>query len=144
MTNLLESIIQEVLEQVPSYYLVELKLSSDNSKISVFVDGDNGVDIDLCTELGREIEERLQQQDEFKHKSYDLEVSSPGLDRPLKLTRQYKKNVNKKLKVALTDGSQITGSLIYVNDDQIMVKKNQNSLESINFNKIENSKVEVF
>jgi ribosome maturation factor RimP len=47
MTNLLESIIQEVLEQVPSYYLVELKLSSNNSKISIFVDADNGVDIDF-------------------------------------------------------------------------------------------------
>ena len=108
------------------------------------MDADNGVDIDFCMELGREIEERLQQEDEFKHKSYDLEVSSPGLDRPLKLTRQYKKNVNKKLKIALTDGSEITGRLIYVNDDQIMVKKNQNSLESINFSKVKNSKVEVF
>jgi ribosome maturation factor RimP len=85
-------------------FLVDVIVKPGN-KISVFIDGDHGVNIESCRELNHYINECLDRDTE----DYDLTVSSAGADRPLKLARQYKKNLGKSLEVVTKAGEKLTG-----------------------------------
>ena len=80
-------------------FLVNLKITPDN-RIFIDIDGDNGVTIDDCIEVSRAVEGNLDREEE----DFELNVSSAGADMPLKLTRQYRKNVGRDLEVVTTDG----------------------------------------
>ena len=107
-------------------FLVDLKISTDN-RINVAIDGDNGITIDDCIELSRTIENSLDRDVE----DFELNVASAGLDSPLKLKRQYRKNVGRELTVTTFDGETVEGKLIDANDDNITLKlqgrKNMNA-----------------
>jgi ribosome maturation factor RimP len=107
----------------PSLFLVDIVLSARNlSKITVIVDGDQGVTIDECTRISRELSARLDELNlEAEH--YVLEVTTPGLDQPLRLTRQYRKNIGRGVKVHLNDKRIETGILIDVEDHQIAIRQ---------------------
>ena len=95
----LEDIFAESdFEQV---FLVELKVSPESGRIAVFIDADEGVDFDLCRRISRRLEEQLDES-LLLGERYTLEVSSPGVSRPLKVLRQFKKHVGRKLKVKLS------------------------------------------
>lgn len=107
----------------PAQFIVEVVASSrSHSKITVIVDGDNGVNIDDCHRISKELSARLDELD-FGADHYVLEVSTPGLDHPLKLKRQYQKNVGRGLKVHLTDKSIIQGKLVEVTDEAITLRQ---------------------
>lgn len=89
-----------------------------SKKMVIIVDGDNGVTIDDCTHISREISKVLDDTNLIED-HYLLEVSTPGLDHPLKLKRQYKKNVGRSLKVHLKDKSIIQGKLVAADEDKI-------------------------
>jgi ribosome maturation factor RimP len=59
----------------------------------------------------------------FPNSDFSLEVSSPGLDEPLKLLRQYQKNVGRSVEVVLKDGSKTEGKLIGVGENEITVEE---------------------
>ena len=96
--------------------------SGGGLKVQVFVDGDNGIGINVCSRLSRKISAALDEEDLIKGKLV-LEVSSPGLDQPLKLIRQYRKNIGRKLKVTLKDGKVKKGTLLSVGESGITVKE---------------------
>ncbi len=98
-------------------FLVDLKISSDN-RINVAIDGDNGIVIDDCVELSRKIENSLDREVE----DFELNVASAGLDSPLKLKRQYKKNVGRDITVTTFDGETVTGTLLSADDEEISVR----------------------
>lgn len=98
-------------------FLVDLKISTDN-RINVAIDGDNGITIDDCVELSRTIENSLDRDEE----DFELNVASAGLDTPLKLKRQYRKNVGQELAVTTFDGESITGRLVEAGDESITIK----------------------
>ena len=98
-------------------FLVDLKISTDN-RINVAIDGDNGITIDDCIELSRAIENSLDRDVE----DFELNVASAGLESPLKLKRQYKKNVGRELSVTTFDGEHIEGRLVEADDDKIVLK----------------------
>ena len=98
-------------------FLVDLKISSDN-RINVAIDGDNGIVIDDCVELSRKIENSLDREVE----DFELNVASAGIDSPLKLKRQYKKNVGRDITVTTFDGETVTGTLLSADDDVISVR----------------------
>jgi ribosome maturation factor RimP len=77
----------------------------------VIIDGDQGVTIDDCSELSRALSAKLDELD-FGQGRYVLEVTTPGLDQPLKLKRQYAKNIGRSLKVHRSDKSILTGKLV--------------------------------
>jgi ribosome maturation factor RimP len=94
------------------HFLVDVIASAKNlSKITVIIDGDQGVTIDDCGELSRAMSAKLDEQD-FGQGRYVLEVTTPGLDQPLKLRRQYTKNIGRSLKVHRRDKSINIGKLI--------------------------------
>lgn len=105
-----------------SLFLVDVLVSSSKAsqKIVVYVDGDEGVPIDACAEISRSLAVVLEAND-IIDSQYILEVSSPGLDQPLKSIRQYKKNVGRNIKVLLQDDQVIKGKLLDVKEDQIIL-----------------------
>lgn len=115
LADLAESCLQ------PGQFLVDVVASSKNlSKITIVVDGDAGVTIDECGEISRLLSGKLDELD-FGTGRYVLEVTTPGLDQPLKLKRQYAKNVGRSLKVRRRDQSQVTGKLSQANEEGIVL-----------------------
>lgn len=115
LADLAESCLQ------PGQFLVDVVASSKNlSKITIVVDGDAGVTIDDCGEISRLLSGKLDELD-FGTGRYVLEVTTPGLDQPLKLKRQYAKNVGRSLKVRRRDQSQVTGKLSQANEEGIVL-----------------------
>lgn len=107
----------------PGHFLVDVIVSSRNlSKITVIVDGDRSITIDDCGELSRQLSAKLDELD-FGTGHYVLEVTTPGLDQPLKLNRQYVKNVGRTLKVHRKDKSLISGKLVKADSQGIVLSQ---------------------
>ena len=89
---------------------VHVSDSAVKQKVTITVDGDNGISIDQCAIISRRVGKRIEEMygDEIP---YTLEVSSPGADQPLLYPRQYKRHAGRRLKVTLKDGSEKTGKL---------------------------------
>ena len=107
-----------------SYYLVDIILKgiAENQKVLILIDGDTGVNIDVCAKLSRAVAAELELDDPFPDK-YTLEVSSPGLDHPLLMARQYSARIGKGLKLTLADGSECSGKLLSADEDKIVIAK---------------------
>jgi ribosome maturation factor RimP len=112
----IEKVISPKLEQ-DNLFLVEISVSSANN-ISVLIDSDNGVSIDKCIEVSRLIESSIDREVE----DFQLEVSSPGLGQPLKVFKQYQKNLNREVELLLTNGSKETGKLVSVNQEGVEIE----------------------
>lgn len=114
-----EYIRRIVREQINNsdLFLVDIKVSP-SKKINVYVDSMNGIKISDCARLSRSIENSLA----ADYDDYELEVSSPGLDKPLKIHRQYQKNVGRNIDIITKDGHKITGKLIKVYEDHIEIR----------------------
>lgn len=95
--------------QGSEYFLVEVVVKPTN-KISVYIDGDQRVTVDICQQLNRFLEDRLDRDVQ----DFELTVSTAGADKPLKLHRQYKKNIGKGLEIIMKSGDKMTGTLMSV------------------------------
>jgi len=117
----IEEIVQNLIEE--EYFIVEVSDSGSGGrqKITVLIDGDNGITIEKCAEVSRKLGNEIEKQ-ELIDQNFILEVSSPGADSPLKFLRQYKKNIGRKLKVQLEDENSLSGTLMGVNEDSIVIE----------------------
>ena len=119
-----------LLENEAGYFLVEVRIIPGNN-ISVFIDGDQGVTIDKCVPLNRALYKQLEETALFKDGDFSLEVSSPGLDEPIKLHRQYQKNIGRHLEVTLNDGTKLEGKLVAVTDVEIVLEKSAGKKKAV-------------
>ncbi|WP_435260738.1 ribosome assembly cofactor RimP [Tenacibaculum sp. nBUS_03] len=108
-----KELLQEALSENESLFLIELQFLA-NSKIKVIVDGDEGVPLSECVRISRNIEHNLDREEE----DFSLEVTTPDIAHPLLVKRQYKKNINRILKVK-TEAEEIEGTLTDVTDEKI-------------------------
>ena len=124
--ELKEHLIEIVERHMPDqdHFLVDiiLKGNENNQKVLILLDGDLGVNIDACATLSRAVAVELELEDLFPDK-YTLEVSSPGLDHPISMLRQFKARIGKGLKLTLKDGNELTGKLLSVGEDKIVIDK---------------------
>lgn len=118
--NLLARKFQE--EGFRDCFLVDLE--QQNKHIKVFVDADSGMNFDKCRILSRYLEAVFDEKAWFGQ-DYVLEVSSPGLTRPLVFPRQYIKNIGRGLKVKLSDGSQSEGTLVDADEECIVLSREE-------------------
>jgi ribosome maturation factor RimP len=96
-------------ELLPEHlFLVEVEQKQGSKKISVYIDGDKGVTIEDCRVLAKALNARLDELD-FGTEAYMFEVSSPGIDRPLKLQRQYEQHIGRELLVKLVGQNELLG-----------------------------------
>jgi len=105
----------EGLSEKPSIFLIDLTVT-DNFKVIVTLDGDNGVALQDCIDISRAIEQNLDREEQ----DFSLEVASVGVGSPLKLVRQYKKNVGRTLIVKLATET-IEAELVEANDNFIIL-----------------------
>jgi ribosome maturation factor RimP len=127
-------------------FIVEVKVHPGN-KISLFIDGDNGVNIGDCQKLSRYIESNLNRENE----DFELKVSSSGLDRPLGMFRQYRKNIGKEVEVILADGEKISGTIEKINEGtgeislilQVHKKNNPAETKTLNIESIKSARVKI-
>jgi ribosome maturation factor RimP len=120
-TQALTSMIEELLGDDPTVFLVHLTITPGNN-IKIFLDGDQGVTIDKCVSLNRKLYKQLEENNYFNG-DFSLEVSSAGVDEPLRLHRQYVKNIGRNVELKLNDGATFEGKLLAVNDDGIVVEE---------------------
>lgn len=131
-------------------FLIEIKIK--DKSVEVFADCDGGITLEKCHKISRAIEAYL---DESKvlGESYVLDVSSPGVGTPLKMARQYKNNVGRKIEVK-TATEKIEGDLKEVKEEEIVVfytekrKEGKKNIKvdvekSIRFDEIETAKIKV-
>jgi ribosome maturation factor RimP len=97
-------------------FIVEISVRPGN-KVEVLLDKDSGMTIEDCTEVHRFLVKQMEEAGE----DIELEVSSPGVGQPLKIKRQYVKNVGRPMKVKLTDGRKVDGLLTAANDAHIVL-----------------------
>jgi len=109
------NLIEEGLQEKPSLFLVDLSIS-DSYKISVTLDGDNGVVLQDCIDISRAIDNNLDREEQ----DFSLEVASAGVSTPLKMFRQYKKNIGRTLKVR-TATETIEAKLENVTEENILL-----------------------
>lgn len=136
---------EEILSQEEDLFLVEVTHmgNSGNSKLLILIDGDTGLGIDSCARVSRQLGAQLEELDIIPGK-FTLEVSSPGIDQPLKLKRQYVKNIGRSLKVELNDGETKEGVLINVQDEQFELeemKMKEKVISTIALSDVKKSKV---
>ncbi len=111
-----------LLADQPQYFLVDLKIKPTNN-IKLFLDGDQGITIEKCISINRALYKQLEESGLFPNDDFSLEVSSPGLDEPLKLHRQYMKNKGRLVEILLKDGRKIEGKLLEVNEADLVVEE---------------------
>lgn len=110
-----ENLLEEAFQEYNSLFLISLNVS-DQNHILIVIDGDEGVSVDDCIAVSRKIENNLDREEE----DFSLEVASSGVSEPLKLPRQYQKNIGRKLEVN-TKTDKFVGNLTDVNEDGIVL-----------------------
>ncbi|TDB67857.1 ribosome maturation factor RimP [Arundinibacter roseus] len=118
ITTFLEPYLEE-----GKYFIVDIhvKASKVSQKVMILLDSDEGITIQECADISRALGNDLEASETIDT-PYTLEVSSPGLDQPLHLLRQYTKNVGRELKVSLVSGEIVSGTLVEVKESSIVLQ----------------------
>ena len=114
-------LVEEKIDDRPDLFLVSVKMHS-NGKLVILVDGDKGIGIADCAAISRHVGFHLEEENVIEN-AYNLEVSSPGIDAPLVLPRQYVKNVGRQLAIKMADGSKREGKLTGMTEDAVLIEE---------------------
>ena len=117
-----EEFLNELLQANPADFLVSVKVKPTNN-IKVFMDADEGMPIEKCVRYNRALYKKLEESGMFPDGNFSLEISSPGLDQPLLLHRQYVKNKGRNVDVTFNDGTQKEGKLLEVTETDIIIEQ---------------------
>lgn len=139
----IKAIVEETIEESKDLFLVqiEVKGTTGNQRVVVFLDGDDGISIDQCSTVSRALG-NMMEEEELMGGKYHLEVSSAGVDQPIKLQRQYVKNKGRNLEVETTAGEKLEGKLTEVTDQGIVINVKKED-RTMSFTEISQSKVVV-
>ncbi len=118
----IEEFVKNFISGSKDLFLADVKIAPGN-KVTVLLDGDHGVTIENCTVINKGLYKFIEETEIFGENNFSLEVSSFGVDRPLQLLRQYKKNIGRTIEVVFIDGTKVEGALIDVSDDEIKIEQ---------------------
>jgi ribosome maturation factor RimP len=145
----IEDKLKPMLEAHPTHFLVEIRVKPVNN-FKIFIDADEGINLSGLIEYNRKLYRQIEESGMFPDGNFSLEVSSPGLDEPLKLKRQYKKNVGRFVEVTLLDGTKKEGKLLEASEDGILIeweegkgKKKEIKQETILFDQVKTTKIQI-
>jgi ribosome maturation factor RimP len=149
VVNAIEEKVNGLLEASPSHFLVEIRIKPTNN-IKVFIDADEGIMLSTLMGYNRKLYKLLEESGLFPADDFSLEVSSPGLDEPLKKHRQYKKNIGRYVHITKADSTVVEGKLTETTEDGIVVetetgkgKKKEIKQETILFTDIKTTKIQI-
>jgi ribosome maturation factor RimP len=122
------------------FYLEDVTIISAGrrSMLTVIVDGDTHLSLDQVTSATKAIGEIVESVQSLGETPFTLEVTSPGLDRPLTKVRHWQKNINRLVKVVLLDGLEIKGRIKDVNEVSARVDE-----KNINYSDIKRATLEI-
>ncbi len=145
----IEGLINQILQDMPDIFLVNVKIKPTNN-FKVFLDADTGLSIEKCVKINRTLYKIIEENNWYPEGDFSLEISSPGIDEPLKLLRQYKKNIGRNVEIVLSDETKKEGKLKEVKDDFIIIEqttgKNKKAITTqseIAFENIKQTKVQI-
>ena len=139
----IESLLGGILPEFRAFLVdVHLNRGSRRLVVQVLVETDTGITISQCAEISRRLGAALDAESRIDG-AYELEVSSPGIDRPLKFLRQYSKNVGRKFRVTIRreqGPSQVEGKLESVTGEELTFRKGDDTTVTVRFEDIVESK----
>jgi ribosome maturation factor RimP len=145
----IEQMMKGLLESEPAYFLVDITIKPVNN-IKVYLDADTGVIIEKCVAFNRQLYKEIEESELYPAGDFSLEVSSPGLEEPLKLHRQYVKNIGRLVEVTPIEGKVLTGVLKEVGEKEINLveekgknKKKETVEHLIPFDNIKTTKIQI-
>ena len=142
---MIERLLSEALsekfqeEGLTDCFLVDIVIKK-NDKVEVYIDSDINLPIAKCQKVSRFLEMKIEENGWLGEK-YTLDVSSPGTDRPLKLKRQYVKNVGRRIRITNLEEETSEGKLIEANQDSISVQVAKDKVEEIQMDTIKTAKI---
>lgn len=98
---------------------VDLSKAGKRSVLRISVDKDGGVSMDDIAEATKAVSDVLDESDEMGSSPFTLEVSSPGVDRPLTLPRHWRRNATRLVKISRTDGDPVEGRVVASDDASV-------------------------
>jgi ribosome maturation factor RimP len=149
LIQVIESKVKALIDAEPDHFLVEVRVKPTNN-IKVFIDGDKGISIEKLVQYNRKLYKEIEEGGMFPNGDFSLEISSPGLDEPLKLLRQYRKNIGRFAEVMDLEGVKTEGKLVEVGETEIVLeeikgkgKKAETVQHRIPFNNIKTTKIQI-
>ena len=115
--NKVQELLDVALAERPELFLVDLSINEAN-KISINLDGDQGVNLQDCIDISRTIENNLDREEQ----DFSLEVASAGVSSPLKFVRQYKKNIGRTLRVKTSSSDDLEAKLVAADEEKISLE----------------------
>lgn len=145
----IEQKIKALISPEPELFLVETRIKPTNN-IKVYIDGDQGVSIEKLVQYNRKLYKEIEESGMFPNGDFSLEVSSPGLDEPLKMHRQYLKNTGRFAEVLDLGGAKKEGKIVSVTEEELVLeevkgkgKKVEVVQHTIPFSTIKTTKIQI-
>jgi ribosome maturation factor RimP len=145
----IETLVGQLLSETEDTFLVSIRIKPTNN-IKVFLDADSGLSIDKCVKINRAMYRTIEEKGWYPEGNFSLEVSSPGIDEPFKIFRQYTKNIGRNVEVILNDGSIVEGKLLEANENLIRLeytegknKKAVTVVKEVPFDQIKQTTVQI-
>ena len=136
--------IKSAIEQL-GYLFIDIEFRGDerNRIIEIYIDNENGIVTSDCVDVSRACGDLIEEENLIESK-YRLDVSSPGIDRPLKYIQQFKKNINRNFELEFEDqiAEKFEGKLLEVNNETLNFEIDK-KVEEVKFNNIKSAKVVV-
>lgn len=141
-----EELAEPVLEKHDAFLVdVQVRNERGGKMVQLFIDTDRGITIEQCADISRDLS-RVFDDERLFDGNYQLEVSSPGIDRPLRFLRQYHKNIGRRFRVKFAGESEpkfITATLVSVVDNQLTFQPEKGEAITLAFERILESKEEL-
>ncbi len=129
-----ENLIQPLLQE--DVFLVYIKIKPTNN-FKIYIDADGGLPLEKCIKINRALYKQMEEMGLYPDGDFSLEVSSPGIDEPLKLIRQYIKNVGRFIEVVKLDDTRLEGKLLEANEEKISIEITEGKGKKMTINQLE-------
>ena len=122
LSEKITELVQPAVEKA-GFFLEDVHVVSPGKHriITCIVDGQTPLNLDQVTSVSRDISELLDAASFLDETPFTLEVTSPGVDRPLTLARHWQKNLNRLVKVVKLDGSVINGRITTIEESHVLL-----------------------
>ena len=117
---------------------VQVQTPGKNRFVTIMVDSETGLNLDQVTDISRLVGETMDKAPFMGDTPYTLEVTTPGVDRPLTAPRHFKKNVDRLVKITKNDGTQVKGRISSADENSVTLDN-----ASINYSEIKRAIIEI-
>jgi ribosome maturation factor RimP len=139
----LQSLLTPVVEAIGvDFEDVKVRKAGSRSVVVITVDQDGGIDLDTVASVSRKCSEALDENDLFGETPYVLEVTSPGVDRPLTQARHWRRAKDRLVNIELADGRRVRGRIGDATDTAAQILTDT-GVESISYSDVARAVVEV-